>query len=71
MGDRNATTVSRARWNLGWRQLSWPDFTVCDELGVVIAGVAFAHRIYQFALAHSGWRHATSIPTDCVTISFN
>jgi len=33
-------------------------FTVCDELEVVIAGVAFPHRIYQFALAHSGWRHA-------------
>src|SRR5213592_854408 len=31
---------------------------VCDELEVVIAGVAFPHRIYQFALAHSGWRHA-------------
>ena len=26
--------------------------------GVVIAGVAFPHRLYQFALAHSGWRHA-------------
>ncbi|MEJ8852514.1 Mu transposase domain-containing protein, partial [Variovorax rhizosphaerae] len=31
---------------------------VCDELKVVIAGIAFPHRIYQFALAHSGWRHA-------------
>jgi hypothetical protein len=31
---------------------------VCDELEVVVAGVAFPHRIYQFALAHSGWRHA-------------
>ena len=39
-------------------RLGLSDFTVCDELGVVIAGVAFAHRIYQFALAHSGWRHA-------------
>ncbi len=39
-------------------RLGLSDFTVCDELGVIIAGVAFAHRIYQFALAHSGWRHA-------------
>lgn len=39
-------------------RLGLSDFTVCDELGVVIAGVAFAHRIYQFALAHSGRRHA-------------
>ena len=37
------------------------DFTVCDALGVVIGGLAFAHRIYQFALAHSGWRHAVVI----------
>ena len=39
-------------------RLGLSDFTVCDELGVVIAEVAFPHRIYQFALAHSGWRHA-------------
>ena len=39
-------------------RLGLSDFTVCEELEVVIAGVAFAHRIYQFALAHSGWRHA-------------
>ena len=39
------------------------DFTVADELGVQIAGVAFAHRLYQFALAYSGWRHVTVI--DC------
>lgn len=25
---------------------------------MTIAGAAFAHRLYQFALAHSGWRHA-------------
>jgi transposase InsO family protein len=42
-------------------RLGLSDFTVCDELGVSIAGVAFAHRIYQFALAHSGWRHAVVI----------
>lgn len=32
------------------------DFTVADELGVTIAGMPFSHRLYQFALAHSGWR---------------
>ncbi len=37
------------------------DFTVADELNVQIAGVAFAHRLYQFALAYSGWRHASVI----------
>ena len=37
------------------------DFTVADELNVEIAGVAFTHRLYQFALAYSGWRHATVI----------
>ena len=39
-------------------RLGLSDFTVCDELEVIIAEVAFPHRIYQFALAHSGWRHA-------------
>jgi len=39
-------------------RLGLSDFTVCDELGVEIDGVAFPHRLYQFALAHSGWRHA-------------
>ena len=37
------------------------DFTVADSLGVTIGGVTFAHRIYQFTLAHSGWRHATVV----------
>jgi len=32
------------------------DFTDAGELGVTIDGVAFPHRLYQFALAHSGWR---------------
>ncbi|HVA34047.1 MAG TPA: IS21 family transposase, partial [Candidatus Baltobacteraceae bacterium] len=32
------------------------DFTEAGELGVTIAGVAFPHRLYQFALSHSGWR---------------
>jgi hypothetical protein len=35
------------------------DFTVCDCLGVDIAGQPLAHRLYQFALAHSGWRHVS------------
>jgi transposase InsO family protein len=39
-------------------RLALSDFTVCDGLEVVVAGLAFPHRIYQFALAHSGWRHA-------------
>jgi hypothetical protein len=34
------------------------DFTVADDLGVTIGGAAFPHRLYQFALAHSGWRHS-------------
>ena len=39
------------------------DFTVADSLNVVIDGVAFAHRLYQFVLAYSGWRHVTVIDT--------
>jgi transposase InsO family protein len=42
-------------------RLGLSDFTVADELGIEIDGVAFAHRLYQFALAHSGWRHATVV----------
>ena len=38
-------------------RLGLSDFTVCDSLGVRVGGADFAHRIYQFALAHSGWRH--------------
>jgi hypothetical protein len=37
------------------------DFTVANELNVEISGVAFTHRLYQFALAYSGWRHVTVI----------
>jgi hypothetical protein len=37
------------------------DFTVADELNVEIGGAVFAHRLYQFALAYSGWRHVTVI----------
>lgn len=43
-------------------RLGLSDFTVCDELGVRIDGVDFPHRLYQFALAHSGWRHAQVHP---------
>lgn len=42
-------------------RLALSDFTVCDALGIEIDGVAFAHRLYQFALAHSGWRHAVVV----------
>jgi len=39
------------------------DFTVADDLNVEIDGAVFAHRLYQFALAYSGWRHVTVIDT--------
>jgi transposase InsO family protein len=42
-------------------RLGLSDFTVADDLGVQIDGAAFEHRLYQFALAHSGWRHAVVI----------
>lgn len=38
-------------------RLALSDFTVCDGLGVIVAGQAFPHRLYQFALAYCGWRH--------------
>jgi len=34
------------------------DFTVADELNVRVAGEAYPHRLYQCALAYSGWRYA-------------
>jgi hypothetical protein len=34
------------------------DFTDATELGVIIAGQAFPHRLYHFRLAFSHWRHA-------------
>jgi len=34
------------------------DFTDAAELGVSIAGEPFAHRLYHFVLAYSGWEHA-------------
>lgn len=39
-------------------RLGLSDFTVCDELAITIVGVVLPHRLYQFAFAHSGWRHA-------------
>ncbi|KAF1005380.1 MAG: hypothetical protein E5299_02263 [Burkholderia gladioli] len=39
-------------------RLGLSDFTVANDLGVCIGGAAFDHRLYQFALAHSGWRYA-------------
>jgi transposase InsO family protein len=34
------------------------DFTDAGDLAVTIAGMPFVHRLYQYALAHSGWRSA-------------
>jgi hypothetical protein len=34
------------------------DFTDAGDLGVTVAGDAFAHRLYHFRLAFSGWEHA-------------
>jgi len=39
-------------------RLGLSDFTVCNELEVSIGGQLLPHRLYQFASAHSGWRHA-------------
>jgi len=39
-------------------RLGLSDFTDCAELGVWVDGEPLAHRLYQFALAYSGWRHA-------------
>lgn len=39
-------------------RLGLSDFTVADDLHVTVTGVAFNHRLYHFALAHSGWRYA-------------
>lgn len=39
-------------------RLGLSDFTVADDLDISLGGLAFPHRLYQFALAHSGWRHA-------------
>jgi hypothetical protein len=39
-------------------RLGLSDFTEATELGVRIASEPLEHRLYQFALAYSGWRHA-------------
>jgi hypothetical protein len=39
-------------------RLGLSDFTDASELGVQVAGERLEHRLYQFALACSGWRHA-------------
>ena len=44
---------------LGRQSIS--DFTVADELNVELAGTVFTCRLYQFALAYSGWRYVTVI----------
>jgi hypothetical protein len=38
-------------------RLGLSDFTDARALAVRIAGEALDHRLYQFALAYSGWRH--------------
>jgi transposase InsO family protein len=38
-------------------RLGLSDFTDASELGVAVEGRPFTHRLYQFALAYSGWRH--------------
>ena len=38
-------------------QLGAFDFTHCEELGVTIGGAIFAHLMFQFVLAWSGWRY--------------
>jgi hypothetical protein len=42
-------------------RLGLSDFTVADDLLVMIDGKLFNHRLYQFTLAHSGWRDAKVI----------
>ena len=38
-------------------RMALSDFTDAQELGVTIAGAPFAHRLYHFVLAYSGWEH--------------
>lgn len=38
-------------------RLALSDFTDATELDVAVEGRRLAHRLYQFALAYSGWRH--------------
>ena len=43
-------------------RLGLSDFTVADDLNIEITGAAFPHRLYQFAMANSGWRYAEVVP---------
>jgi hypothetical protein len=62
LSHASASGSSRVRQLRGGRcDLGLSDFTVADDLCVEIGGDAFPHRLYQFALAHSGWRHAQVI----------
>jgi len=38
-------------------RMALSDFTDVAALGVTIAGAPFAHRLYHFVLAYSGWEH--------------
>jgi hypothetical protein len=42
-------------------RLGLSDFTDMGELGVTVAGVGLAHRLYHFRLAFSGWEQVTSV----------
>ena len=44
-------------------RLGLSDFTIANDLAIEIDGAPFPHRLYQFALAHSGWRHASVVDT--------
>ncbi len=37
------------------------DFTDMGDLAVCLAGEPFAHRLYHFVLAYSGWEHAEPV----------
>lgn len=39
-------------------RMALSDFTDAAELAVTINGAPFAHRLYHFALAYSGWQYA-------------
>ena len=42
-------------------RMALSDFTDAGALDVTIAGKAFAHRLYHFVLAYSGWEHAAVV----------
>ena len=44
-------------------RLGLSDFTDAGDLQVIIAGESLDHRLYQFVLAHSGWRFACIVTT--------